>query len=191
MSEEATVVASVRKMDESRFFVSNARLAYPSLVTHNEYAGKSTGKYVATMLIPKNPNILDPLESYLREELTARRMRVKPANFFFIDGDTQEYPGYAGHWALKTSGKLRPKLVDRNRKPMEPEEFYAGCYVNGIIEPWIQNNQHDKRVNCNINGLQFVDDGEPIVEGKPADAEEFPEMDDSGTDPGDGGDEPF
>jgi len=184
MSEEAQGQV-ISKVDDTRFMVRRARLAYPSLVEHNEYAGKSTGKFVATLLIPKTPNILKPIEAFIHEELKARKMRVHPNNYFYIDGDQTEYPGYAGHWALKTSSKLRPRLVNGRRDPMPPEEFYAGCYVNGIIQPWIQRNQHDKRVNCNINGLQFVDDGEPLVEGLPADAADFPEMEDQG------GNDPF
>lgn len=192
MTEKPKEVVS--KMDETRFFIRRARLSYPSLVEHAEFGGKTTGKYTSTLLIPKAPKILLPMETHIREQLVARKMKVNPNNYFYNDGDNFEYPGWEGHWALKCSSKIRPRLINAAREPMSPEEFYAGCWVNAIIEPWIQRNSFDKRVNCNLNGLQFVDDGEPLAEGTPASADDFPDeesAEDFDEDPSGGDDSPF
>jgi hypothetical protein len=54
---------------------------------------------------------------------------------------------------------------------------YAGCYVNAIITLWVQNNSYGKRVNAQLDGVQFAKDGEPFGAGG-IDADEFDLLDD-------------
>ena len=86
----------------------------------------------------------------------------------------QKYDGWAGMIAVSTSNKVRPVVVDRARNPVaegDTESPYSGCYVNASITLWAQNNKFGKRINANLRGVQFVDDGEAFGIA-PVDADE-------------------
>jgi hypothetical protein len=65
--------------------------------------------------------------------------------------------------------------VDRDRSLITEDDnkLYAGCYVNAIIELWVQDNSYGKRVNANLLGVQFFKDGEPFADGVKASADDF------------------
>jgi hypothetical protein len=74
-------------------------------------------------------------------------------------------PEYEGKMTIKASTKKRPLVIDRDKSPITEDDniVYAGCYVNAIVTLWGQNNQFGKRVNAQLDGVQFVRDGEPLV----------------------------
>lgn len=163
--------------------VKNARLSFPSLFTKASFDGTTAGKYEATFLIPKKGN-----EEWYKKTMAQvealkaeKKMKVPSDKTFIKDGDDIEYDGYAGCWAVKASNTKRPTTIDGDKVTVveDDEVFYAGCYVNGIIEPWAQNNQYGKRINANLLGVQFVKDGEPFGDGATvADVDDFDAVDD-------------
>jgi hypothetical protein len=79
------------------------------------------------------------------------------------EGSEKDYDGYdEDNMYVSASSSKRPLIVDRDRQPLAEDDRrpYAGCYVNGIIRIWVQDNQFGKRVNAELMGLQFVKDGE-------------------------------
>ena len=58
-------------------------------------------------------------------------------------------------------------VINRDKTPITEDDnvVYAGCYVNAIITLWAQNNSYGKRVNAQLDGVQFVRDGEPFGDG--------------------------
>jgi hypothetical protein len=58
-------------------------------------------------------------------------------------------------------------VINRDKSPIAEGDnvVYAGCYVNGIVSLWAQNNQYGKRINAQLDGVQFVRDGEPFGDG--------------------------
>jgi hypothetical protein len=58
-------------------------------------------------------------------------------------------------------------IIDRDKSPLAEEDnrIYAGCYVNAIFSLWAQNNQYGKRINAQLDGVQFAKDGEPFADG--------------------------
>jgi len=50
--------------------------------------------------------------------------------------------------------------------------IYAGCYVNAIISLWAQDNTYGKRINAQLEGVQFCNNGEPLGAGG-IDVDEF------------------
>jgi len=67
---------------------------------------------------------------------------------------------------IKASTKKRPLVIDRSKSPITEDDdiIYAGCYVNAIISLWAQNNGYGKRINAQLDGVQFVKDGEPFAD---------------------------
>lgn len=162
--------------------IPNARLSFPSLFQKAEFQGKE-GKYEATLLFPKTDTktydvITTAIEQCKKDNKTPKLGADK---LCIKDGDESEYDGCEGMWMVKASNNKRPTVINRDKTPVtaEDEVMYAGCYVNGIIDLWFQNNSYGKRVNANLLGIQFVKDGEPFGDGgKTADADEFDEIDD-------------
>lgn len=101
-----------------------------------------------------------------------------PQKHCFIDGAKRAYDGYAGMWALSASRpqeKGRPLVFDGNKQPLTSVDGkpYAGCYVVGSVELWPQDNAHGKAVRCQLNGVQFLRDGDSFSAGGPANPEDF------------------
>jgi hypothetical protein len=83
--------------------------------------------------------------------------------------------GYAGNYYLNSGNLIRPLVLDSNKAPLTAADGkpYSGCYVNAMIEVWAQDNQHGKRVNASLLGVQFVRDGERLAGGSVATADDF------------------
>jgi hypothetical protein len=85
-------------------------------------------------------------------ELCGKEFRTKPHN----------YDGWEGMFFLTAYEVTRPRVIDgrRNDLAQESGKPYSGCYVNGLVSLWTQNNRGGKRVNANLRAVQFVRDGE-------------------------------
>lgn len=161
----------------------NVRLSFPSLFNTEKFGGEDTGKFAATFLLDKTDHadlikeIQSAMQSVADEKLKGK---LPPADKLCLkDGDETDREEMAGKMTIKASGKKRPLVIDRDKTPLNEEDGkpYAGCYVNAIIDVWAQNNEYGKRVNAQLNGVQFFGDGEPF--GAPGiDAEEFDDFDD-------------
>jgi hypothetical protein len=77
--------------------------------------------------------------------------------------------------SIKASNNKRPLVIDRDKTPLTEDDnkMYAGCYVNAIIDLWVQQNSWGKRINANLLGVQFLKDGEPFSDGANASADSF------------------
>jgi len=163
---------------ESGILVKNARLSFPSLFKKASFDGNE-GKYEATLLIPKSDKeAYNLIMGEIEKRKADKKIKVAADKIFIKDGDDVDYDGYAGHWAIKASNSKRPTTIDGQRTPVveQDEVFYAGCYVNAIVEPWAQSNQFGKRVNANLLGVQFVKDGESFEAGRVVDADAFGDL---------------
>ncbi len=79
------------------------------------------------------------------------------------EGSEKDYDGYGAHnMFVSTTATIRPSVIDRNRSPLTADDGrpYAGCFVNAVIRLWVQDNQWGKRVNAQLQGVQFAADGE-------------------------------
>jgi len=161
----------------------NVRLSFPSLFATEKFGGEDTGKFAATFLLDKTDHadlikeIQAAMQSVADEKLKGK---LPPADKLCLkDGDETDREEMAGKMTIKASGKKRPLVIDRDKTPLNEEDGkpYAGCYVNAIIHVWAQSNEYGKRVNAQLNGVQFFGDGEPF--GSPGIAvDEFDHFDD-------------
>jgi len=88
--------------------------------------------------------------------------KIKPDKMCMRDGDQEDWDGYEGMYYVSASNSKRPKILDRDKTPLTEEDgkIYSGCYVNGIVNVWCQDNEHGKRINASLEGIQFVKNGE-------------------------------
>lgn len=144
--------------------LKEVRLSFPSVFKKAVFHGV-VGKFEATFLFPKtdvdNKKLVDDA---ITEALTSSKITVPKNSRFLKDGDDNDsdYNGYAGNWSVKASNHVRPTLINRDRAPIAEDDdiLYAGCYVNAIIDVWVQDNKYGRRLNANLHGIQFVKKGE-------------------------------
>ena len=161
--------------------LNNVRLSFPSVFQKASFDGKE-GKFEATFLFPKSDTKTHAMVMKAIEQCKVENKNTKVAadKLFLIDGDTKEYDGYEGMWAVKGGNSKRPTVIGRDKAPLAEDDnvLYAGCYVNAILEPWSQANKYGKRINSNLLGIQFVKDGEPFGDSPVDVSDDFDAFDD-------------
>ncbi len=72
-------------------------------------------------------------------------------------------PECRGHMVLTASSKDMPFVVDTGMQTvLNPADVYSGCYVRANINFFPYNNQ-SKGIGCGLNGVQKIEDGEPLT----------------------------
>jgi hypothetical protein len=143
----------------------NVRLSFPSLFTHGTFNGDSTGKFEATFILDEKDHadaikmLRSEIKKLIKEDLKGSKLG---ADRVCLQMGDQDRPEYEGKFTIKTSTKKRPMLINRDKTPIVEEDgvLYAGCYVNAIVSLWAQNNGYGKRINGQLDGIQFVRDGD-------------------------------
>lgn len=154
----------------SKIKLQNVRLSFPSLFQQAAFGGVSTGKYEATFILDKKEHaqVIGQIEAEIaRIQKDDIKSKVASDKVCLKDGDDMGRTEYEGKMTIKASTKKRPLVIDREKSPITEDDnvVYAGCYVNAIVSLWGQNNQYGKRVNAQLDGVQFVRDGEPFGDG--------------------------
>lgn len=161
--------------------LKNVRLSFPSIFKRSDFNGQE-GKFEATFLLNKETQAdqIAMIEKTIEAAITEAKIKVPTDKRCLKDGDDFDYDGYAGHMAFKASTNRRPTIIDRDKTPLAEDDGkpYAGCYVNAIVDVWIQNNSYGKRANSNLFGIQFVKDGEAFGAGDTDVTDEFDAFDD-------------
>jgi hypothetical protein len=98
-------------------------------------------------------------------------------NLLIHNGDAKAtLDGYEGNLYLNGYNAVRPTVVDRDATPLVAADGkpYSGCYVNMIIDVWAQDNKYGKKINAQLQGVQFFKDGDAFAGGgKAADTGDF------------------
>lgn len=96
------------------------------------------------------------------------------------NGDSKaSLAGYEGRLFFNAYNTVRPTVVDRDRTPLTAADGkpYSGSRVNVIIDVWAQDNKFGKRINAQLQGVQFFKDSEAFSGGgTSADATDFEEI---------------
>ncbi len=108
--------------------------------------------------------------------------KLKPDRVFLRDGNLEDWDGYADNFYVSCNNANQPVLIDRVKDEKGkwkeltllnggPKRMYSGCYVNAIVRIWAQDSEKfGKRMNCSLECIQFVRNGEPFsVGGRPVD----------------------
>lgn len=146
--------------------LKNARLSFPQIWTPKAYMEGQTPKFSANFLLDKDKDSaqIDALKSAIKAAAVEgfNGQIPKGLKTFLGNGEDKAYDGYENAMFVSCSARQRPVVIDRDRTPLVEEDGrpYAGCYVNAALSLWVQNNQWGKRVNCNLNAIQFVKDGD-------------------------------
>ncbi len=165
----------------AKITLKNVRLSFPSIFKRSEFNGVE-GKFEATFLLNKDEQgqQIDTLNKAIEAAIAEAKIKVSKDKRCLKDGDDIEYDGYQGCVSFKASSNKRPTVIDRDKTPLVEDDGkpYAGCYVNAIVDVWVQDNSYGKRVNANLFGIQFVKDGEAFGSGDIDVTDDFDAIDD-------------
>ena len=151
--------------------IQNTRLSFPSLFNTATFGGEDTGKFESTFILDKTEHakvieqINKAMQALAKEKL---KNKLPPDDKLCLkDGDDLDRPEFEGKMTIKASTKKRPLVIDKDKAPLAEADNkpYAGCYVNAIISLWAQDNKFGKRINAQLDGVQFRADGEPFGDG--------------------------
>lgn len=182
-----------KKVDIGEVKLKNVRLSFAHLFkpqegkVDDETGVKGEDKYNCSFLIDKNTAegkaniaaVKAAAERVKKAKWGENIPKLKPEKVCLRDGDLEAYDGYEGHAYVSASNSKQPVLIDRKKdkagkwiKLTGPEGLlYSGCYVNGIVRLWAQDNKHGKRVNASLEAVQFLAHGEAFG-ARPIDADE-------------------
>jgi len=160
---------STVKLNDVRLSFANA------LFEPQKVQGQGEAKFSASFILPPNHPGVAAIKAAMKAVAEAK-WGAKAAETFMAlkagdklalhDGDSKpQYQGYKGNLFVNASNKS--PLAATSGRP------YAGCYVNGSIELWAQDNQFGKRINATLKGVQFLRDGERLAGGGVASADDF------------------
>jgi hypothetical protein len=185
-----------------KFIVKNARLSFPDLFEAVQYQNQGPFNYRTTFLVPEDAAQKDEIKAVIKQVAKDKwgpkadavlKAIISAGKVCFTDGNEKEYNGYAGSWALvatRNQDAGRPMVVDRAKNPLSAGDgkIYSGCYVNGVVEIWAQDNSFGKGIRATLVTVQYVKDGESFGGAAPASAND---LDDLGYEEDEDEDAPF
>jgi hypothetical protein len=167
-----------------KVMLKDVRIAFPQ-VFEAKAVNDGPEKFSAAFLFPPEHPAVPALKKAMADiarakwgEKAAEVYKSLQANdrLALHDGDRKaDYAGYAGMMFVNASNDLRPTVLDGGKRPLAAADgkIYAGCYVNGLVELWAQDNRFGKRINASLLGVQFVRDGERLAGGTVATEDDF------------------
>ena len=173
--------------------LKNVRLSFPDLFVARPFKPGDAPKFKATFLVPKgsaqDKELNAAIRAVAKEKWGAKADNIlkqitnNPNKFCYQDGDNKDYDGYEGHMAFSANNKTRPTVIDRDRTPLTEADGrpYAGCFVNAIVELFTYDNS-GAGMSASLGGVQFLRDGEAFSGGRPAAADDFEDVSDTGAD---------
>jgi hypothetical protein len=179
--------------------LKNVRIAFPTLFEAEDYQGDGKFNYSAKFFVPEGSDEHRRINQAIREVIAAKwpkkadfmfdELKMDKKAFCYIDGKRVEYAGSDGNWILTAKRREqdgRPVVIDQRKHPLQKSDGkpYAGSYVNVKVDIWAQDGDN-KGVRCTLITVQFARDGEAFGGAKPADADGFDDISDSGDAGGD------
>lgn len=181
------------------FMIRNARLAFPQIWEPKTVNGEGEPSFSALLIIDaKDPQIKlieaeiekTALNKWGAKAQEMMRLMKAKGNLALHNGEEKaNYDGFGEgtmYVSCRAKASQRPLIVDRNRNMLTINDGrpYAGCYVNAMVDFWAQDNNYGKRVNAQLGGLQFVQDGDAFSGSAPVTPDAFDSLDatDDGSD---------
>ena len=167
---------------EGQIILTNVRGSFLDIFSAKAVNGGEP-RFSANFLLDKTADKaqIQKIEAEIKKIEAAKNKGKKlPADKVCLrDGDEKEYEGYSGQMFVSAANKKRPNVVDRDNSPLTADDGkpYAGCYVDGVIRLWWQDNQFGKRINASLEVIRFRKDGEAFG-AAPVSADVLPDLDD-------------
>lgn len=179
--------------------VDNVRFSYPHVdKPWKKESDKGTPKYGLVGMLPKETHeeAKSVIAAEIKRHLADAKISVPSDKKFLRDGDANRDEdsddaanSYAGHWFLSARETNRPTLRDKSGRKLDPVEdletinelFYGGAWGHMLIRPWVQNNEHGKRINAGLVGAMFTKDDKAFGQGRVDDSDAWDDVAEAGS----------
>lgn len=197
-------VPFLRVYDDGTFLIRDVRTSYPHYDAPWANKPTDTPKFGGVGLLNKIKHkqakrVLDEMINEVVKSLKLKAMAEKDK--CLRDGDASAKEENEGCWTLNTSSPADrpPSVRGKDTRPIPQGKIKAtilpGYQVDMLCKLWAQNNEHGKKVNCDLIAVQFKREDQTFGEGRISEDdidETFDAADEEDTDSGfgDGQDDP-
>ena len=163
------------KKEPLRITLPAARLAFPNLFTVVPAGKLNAGYYTASLYVPKRDakTSLAPVSALIKRVVAETWGAKVPVNLHLplLDGAKTTDDNAADYIVIRVKTLYMPtcyRKVGGNYTPsVDPQEFYAGCWVAASVSPYAYvagpKNGNNNGVGFGVNSILFVRDDEPFV----------------------------
>ena len=168
------------KIDEKSLWIKDCRLGSPHILTPQE--SEAGLRYNAVLIM--EPDAVewqeamamvgalvtekwgDQAQAVLNVMGATKNLRCYGAGNEKIDPKTGLiYGGFEGKVFISANNKVPPNLYGQDAQPLPPtananEMFVGGNYCAAIISFWPQDNKHGRAVRAQLDGVQYIREGE-------------------------------
>lgn len=159
---------------DGTLLLMDVRISYPHIDKMWRKNEKDTLAYSATVILPTathQPAIdlaMEVADDILKDRNKGRD--IKDDAKFVRDGKPTKKPEYAGAWIVASRETEKPTVLHPDKSEMESEaeikrEIKAGYYVDILVQPWWQDNEHGQRINASLRAVKLRREGPLISEG--------------------------
>lgn len=163
-----------RLYSDGTILVADVRASYPHLDEAWAKKASDTKAYSLTGILPTATH--QPAIDLLMEvcdELLAERNKgrdIKDEAKFIRDGKPTKKPEYEGAWIVASRETEKPTVLHPDKSEMDSpaeikREIKAGYFVDMLIQPWWQDNEHGQRINASLRAVRLRREGPLIAEG--------------------------
>lgn len=181
-----------------KIVIRNVRLSYEHIFTPTKFDENQDAKYSATFIIPKDHPDLPAVkrayfeagqEAFASDFVGSAWPRGYTCSLKDADTETdnngvvlsEKNPAYKGCYVIEANSARRPITINRDKSAVTEADgiIYSGCYVNAsLAAAGYTYGKIKKGVKCYLNGVQFVQDGEPFGADATADFDALDGVDD-------------
>lgn len=159
---------------DGTILISDVRASYPHIDKQWRKNEKDQLAYSLTGILPVATHqpaidlLIEVCEDIIKERNKGKD--IKDDAKFVRDGKPTKKPEYVGSWIVASRETEKPTVLHPDKSEMEsPEEIKkeikAGFYVDMLIQPWWQDNEHGQRINASLRAVRLRREGPLIAEG--------------------------
>lgn len=159
---------------DGTILISDVRASYPHIDKMWRKNEKDQLAYSITGILPTATHqpaidlLLGVCEDIYKER--NKGQDIKDDAKFIRDGKPTKKAEYADAWIVASRETEKPTVLHPDKSEMDsPEEIKstikAGFYIDLLVQPWWQDNEHGKRINASLRAVRFRREGPLIAEG--------------------------
>lgn len=173
-----------------KIIIPKARIAFANAIFEAESVNGGPARFGCTLILPTgSPAALAVkaeeeriAKEHWQDKAPAMLEMIRAANGQALKPGAlkAKFDGFQGNQFISANSKTRPTVVDRNGAPLTAKDgrIYSGCYVLAHISLWTQDNQWGQKINANLLGIQFIEDGDAFsADATPSSVDEFANLD--------------
>jgi hypothetical protein len=159
---------------DGTIMISDVRASYPHLDQAWRKNEKDTFAFSVTGILPVATHqpaidlLLDVCMDIIKER--NKGADIKDDLKFVRDGNPTKKPEYKDAFIVASRETEKPTVLHPDKSEMESpaeikKEIKAGYYIDMLVQPWWQDNEHGKRINASIRAVRLRREGPLIAEG--------------------------